>query len=110
VAKLATTFVRAAIVAAYIVTAAILFGLLSNDTWYRCIEFATLVVGAVLGFQWLTGARDKELARECAWLALRTLVLKSEEVERFKIACSTRNPDEVQKAKEGVLAAIRSLQ
>ena len=105
-----TRFVRAVIVAAYIVIAAILFGLLSHEPWYRCLEFATLVVGAVLGIQWLTDARDKELALEGAWLALRTLALKSEEVERFKVAYSSRNVDEVQKAKEEVLAAIRSLQ
>jgi len=94
----------------FIVAGAILYGLFSHDPWYRCFEFAAIVGGAGLGFQWLSAAREKELAQESAWLALRTLVLKSEEMERFKAAYSTRNPEEVQRAKEEVLAAIRSLQ
>lgn len=94
----------------FILTAAILYGLFSHDPWYRCLEFAAIVGGAGLGFQWLTAAREKELAREAAWLALRTSVLKSEEMERFKVAHGTRNLEEVRRAKEEVLAAIRSLQ
>lgn len=105
-----TALLRAGRLIALIVAGAILYWLLSDSPWYRCLEFSAIVGASVLVFLWVLDAREKEREETIAWLAIRTLVIKTSEVESFKAAYEARNVEDVQRAKEEVLAAIRSLQ
>ena len=107
---MATAFVRVSIAAVLIATASIVVGVFTHERWYWCLGFAATVLLAGWGFQALQSAWQKELARESAWLAIRALILESQEIERFKVAYSSRNIEEVRIASEAVQAAIRNLQ
>jgi hypothetical protein len=106
VAKVVTAFVRTVIIVAQIMVAAFLYGLFAHARWYSCIAFGTLVV---LGL-WCFDVWQKDLVRRSAWLAIRTLILESQEIERLKVAYSSRNPEETGAASEAVRAAIRKLE
>jgi hypothetical protein len=106
VAIVITTFVRTVIIAAQIIAAAVLYGLLAHARWYSCIAFGTVVVFGL----WCFDIWQKNLVRRSAWLAIRTLALKSQEIERLKVAYSSRNLEETGVASEAVQAAIRKLE
>jgi hypothetical protein len=110
VAQMATAFLRSILAVAYITGAAVLFGLVTHERWYSCLEFGAVVVLGVWGFGTFLAAWQKELTRNGAWLALMTLAKESQEFEKLKTALSSRNLDDVMKASETIRAAIRDNQ
>jgi hypothetical protein len=86
--------------------AAFLYGLFAHARWYSCIAFGTLVA---LGL-WFFDVWQRDLVRRSAWLAIRTLILESQEVERFRAAYNSRDLEETRVASEAVQAAIRKLE
>jgi cytochrome c biogenesis protein CcdA len=110
VAQMATAFLSSILAVAYITGAAVVFGLVTHERWYSCLEFGAVVVLGVWGFGTFLAACQKELTRNGAWLALMTLAKESQEFEKLKTALSSRNLDDVMKASETIRAAIRDNQ
>jgi hypothetical protein len=110
VAQVATAFVRAAFVVARIVVLAVLFGLLTHVRWYTSLEWASIVVLGVWGFEKWSIAWQEELARDSAWLTLLTLAREGQEFEKLKAAYIYGNREEVVRASQTLKAAIRNNQ